>query len=691
MTTQTPIEPKLLWSPPDADTTQMSQFRRAVNERFGLSLSTYGELHAWSCEKRSDFWGFLYNYFQVKGSTQPKAPVVDESLPPAALPRWFEGTRMNMAENLLFRAALPSEKHLAMISTAEGQEKPTLMTYGELREQVRVMRSALRRHSGVGVGDRVAGFLPNCPEAVIIMLAAVSLGAIWTCTSPDFGVTGVLERLKQVNPKVLFVVDGVIYNGKVPANHGEKVSAIIEGLEGSVRDVVLLPFLKGKTVATPAAIPPAPHHPSLIPWDKYVGMGSTEDALVFEQVSFDHPVYILFSSGTTGAPKCIVHGGGGLLLQTLKEHIIHGGLQPKDIFLQYTTTGWMMWNWMVAALGVGSTLFKVTAFGTSAKYLQSLEEAGVHPRESFSLESLHSIYSTGSALRPESFDFVYKHIRSSVLLGSITGGTDICSLFAGHNSALPVYRGEIQCRSLGMKIEAWKPEASNDPEVRQGHPVVGESGDLVCSAAFPCQPLGFWGDGLAQGTDPFIKLGMGPKYKASYFSEYTSGIWYHGDFVWVNPNTGGVIMLGRSDGTLNPGGVRFGSAELYNVVGAFPEVADSLAVGQKMGEDERVVMFLIPAQGYSITPELIKSINLKIRQQLSPRHVPAITLSTPEIPHTVNGKKVEVAVKRIISGEAYVPSGTLVNPDCLEYYKNIPELAIPSSSTGTEMSSKGKL
>ncbi|KAF9347609.1 hypothetical protein BGX34_002991 [Mortierella sp. NVP85] len=540
------------------------------------------------------------------------------------------------------------------------------------------------RKAGVVKGDRVAGYIANCPEAIIAMLAASSIGAIWSSTSPDFGTIGVLDRFSQIKPKLLFSVNAVVYNGR-PHDHSQKLRQVLDGLD-MVEKVILVPF-----------VPSQPCDASAIKngttWSEFLATsgeaavstsaatnGSTQDQelIEFEPLPFNHPLYILFSSGTTGKPKCIVHSAGGMLLQHKKEHIIHGNLNSQDILFQYSTTGWMMWNWLVSGLTLGTTVvlfdgspfkpgpsalwdlidqLKVTAFGTSAKYIQAIQDAGYLPRNHNHLSSLHSIYSTGSPLKPESFDFVYENIKKDVLLGSITGGTDICSLFACHNAALPIYQGEIQCRALGMKIEAWT--APNTP-------VFGTSGDLVCSRLFPCMPVYFW-------DDPEHK-----KYKGAYFDNYP-GVWYHGDFVWINPNTGGIVMLGRSDGTLNPNGVRFGSAEIYNIVDTYPEVEDSLCVGQtlKDGTDERVVLFLKLAGDAGEKPldqDLVNRLKTHIRNQLSPRHVPAFILKTTDIPHTINGKKVEIAVKKIISGQKVVPSGTLVNPESLELYYNIPEL-----------------
>lgn len=705
MTTETSIQgmdpnPLLMWQPTDPESTEMNKFRVYVNNKHSLALQNYNDLWQWSVDEIELFWSAVWEYTNVVSSIPPSGPVVDGSLPMDAFPAWFPSARLNFAENALW---CKDPTKTAIIATGELQSKPQRISYADLYSRVRQCAKAMRR-AGVVKGDRIAGYIANCPEAIVAMLAASSIGAIWSSTSPDFGTIGVLDRFSQIKPKLLFSVNAVVYNGR-PHDHIQKLNKVLEGLD-MVEKVILIPFVpsqpceaasvnKGSTwsefLATSGESLSTTASSSLPPQD--------QEPIDFEPLPFNHPLYILFSSGTTGKPKCIVHSAGGMLLQHKKEHILHGNLSSSDILFQYTTTGWMMWNWLVSGLTLGATIvlfdgspFKpgpsalwdlveqenVTAFGTSAKYIQAIQDADYKPNQNHDLKRLHSIYSTGSPLKPESFDFVYEHIKKDLLLGSITGGTDICSLFASHNAALPVYRGEIQCRSLGMKIEAWTAPFK---------PVFGESGDLVCSRLFPCMPVYFW-------DDPENK-----KYKSAYFDNY-QGVWYHGDFVWINPNTGGIVMLGRSDGTLNPNGVRFGSAEIYNIVDTYPEVEDSLCVGQtfKDGTDERVVLFLkvagtdkaslaVAAKASGDVTEadkqlldapldatLVNRIKTHIRNQLSPRHVPAFILKTKDIPYTINGKKVEIAVKKIISGQTIVPSGTLVNPESLELYYNIPEL-----------------
>ncbi|CAO3642930.1 unnamed protein product [Cunninghamella echinulata] len=659
------VDPKCLWTPSHPEKTEMEKFKLAVNEKHNLKLENYQDLYEWSVTEPEAFWSLVWDKTGMISSNKGTS-VLDTSARMDSIPVWFKDARLNVAENMLW---CRDANKTAIIATGEGHGKQ-FISYAELYQQVLKCAEAMKA-SGIKKGDRVAAYIPNCSEAIIAMLAATSLGAIWSSTSPDFGTTGVLDRFSQIQPKILFTVNAVYYNGKT-LNHLPKVEPVIKDLP-SIEKVVLIPFVKEA---------PMDKVDKSVTWDEFLNtVPETElpKDITFEQLPFNHPAFILFSSGTTGLPKCIVHSSGGLLLQLKKEHILHGDMKPEDVFFYYTTTGWMMWNWLVSGLSVGATIvlwdgspFKpapislwklaeelgVTHWGASAKYLQSLQEAGVHPMDLCNLEKLKAVYSTGSPLKPESFEFVYDHIKKDIMLGSITGGTDICSLFAGHNAALPVYRGEIQCICLGMKIEAWTDDKKS---------VKGEPADLVCTLPFPCMPVCMYGDDENR-----------TKYKNAYFSVHDD-IWYHGDFVWINPKTGGVIMLGRSDGTLNPNGVRFGSAEIYNVVDQFISqgIEDSLCVGQKIKneDDERVVLFLKMKDGIVLTDDLIKSIKVKIRSELSPRHVPAFILPIADIPYTINGKKVEVAVKKIISGQKVIPSGTLTNPESLDLYYDIPVLA----------------
>lgn len=585
--------------------------------------------------------------------------VLDQSQPMENVPEWFCGACLNFAENLLRY----NDDKVALYTAGEGQEVKAI-TFHQLKKSVTLLASALK-NLGVKKGDRVVGYIPNCALAVEAMLAAASLGAIWSSTSPDFGVMGVLDRFAQIKPKVIFSVDAVRYNNKIH-NHLEKLTQVVKSLP-ELEKVIVMPFIRKAEEIDLSDIP------NSILLQEFKMLADERPVLEFAQVPFNHPLFIMYSSGTTGLPKCMVHSVGGTLIQHLKEHILHGNMSRQDVIIYYTTTGWMMWNWLVSALAVGASVvlydgspliptphvlwdlvdqIGITILGTGAKWLSALEEKKVHPMQTHNLSSLHTILSTGSPLKPTSFDYVYSSIKEDVLLGSISGGTDIISCFAGQNPTVPVYRGEIQTRNLGMAVESWNDE---------GEAVYDESGDLVCTKPFPCMPIYFWNDPL------------GLKYKKAYFNKF-AGVWTHGDFCSINSSTGGILMLGRSDGTLNPAGVRFGSAEIYNIVETFKEVEDSLCVGQLIDEGERVVLFLKMANGFRFDNELLNRIKSTIRQRLSARHVPEIILETKEIPYTASGKKVEVAVKRILGGEPVKSRGALANPNSLDLYYNVPEL-----------------
>ncbi|KAI7830941.1 acetoacetyl-CoA synthetase-like protein [Kickxella alabastrina] len=642
-----------LWTPKNPAQTNTHTFRRFVNAKRGLSLETYDELHAWSVDDIESFWSDVWEYTGTV-SSRPYSQVLEQGKTMDEIPKWFIGAKLNYTENVF--AAVADSQRIAIHSVGEGRALKSL-SFGQLRDQVRLCASAMR-NMGLVAGDRVAGYVPNITEAVIAFLAAASIGAIWSSTSTDFGSTAVLDRFVQIEPKLLFSTDATGYNGKVHP-HAEKLAAVAEQLP-SVQRLIVIPFSDSDAGGDLSA-----RLPNACTWADFMATGDSNARLEFEQLPFEHPLFILFSSGTTGKPKCLVHSAGGLLLQHRKEHQITQDLTPDDILLYYTTTGWMMWNWLVGALSVGtaivlyegspfkpaaSTLWslvdslKITAFGTSAKYIQTLEDIDYRPKRHHHLSTLKAIYSTASPLKPNSFDFVYEHIKAD---------------------------GEVQTRGLGMAVECW---------IGENQPALGQSGDMVCVKPFPCMPVFFWGDKDNQ------------RYRSAYF-DYYAHVWYHGDFMIIDEATGGVHMLGRSDGTLNPAGVRFGSAELYNIVDTYPEVADSLVVGQRQGVDERVLMFLQMVEGHAMSADVVKRISAHIRSQLSPRHVPALILqATGGIPYTVNGKKVEIAVKKLVSDLYRVAqesgadvalttvtpdektTSTLANPESLLQYYSMPEL-----------------
>ncbi len=646
---------KLLWQPSEAQikASNMYRFMTMINERYGTSFDNYDGLYEWSVDHISEFWKEMWDFAGIKAS-KPYDRVIDDA---AKMPgaRWFEGASLNFAENLLrYR-----DDRLALVFRGEDQVRRTL-TYGQLYDEVARVANALKQ-AGVAAGDRVAGFVPNLPESIIAMLAATSLGAAWSSCSPDFGIKGVLDRFGQIRPKVLFTADGYFFKGK-PLDSLARIADIM-GQIPSVERLVVVPYAQKKPDIS--AIPNAV---------LYADFKSAQDGLEidFVQLPFDHPLYIMYSSGTTGLPKCMVQSAGGILVHHLKELILHTDLKREDTIFYFTTCGWMMWNWLVSSLATGATLVlydgnpfhpspkalwqmaqdeKISVFGTSAGYLAALQAAGVHPQAEFDLAPLRAVLSTGSPLSIESFEFVYDAVKSDLQLASIAGGTDLNGCFALGNPMGPVYAGELQCRGLAMKVFAFDDD---------GKPVVGQEGELVCAAPFPSMPIYFW-------NDP-----DGKKYHSAYFDVYP-GIWRHGDYIVVTEH-GGVVMHGRSDATLNPGGVRIGTAELYRQVEQLEEIEDSVVVGQKWDNDVRVILFVKLAPGAELSEDLKDKIRKTIRLHASPRHVPAKIIPVPDIPYTLNMKKVELAVKKVIHNQEVKNKDALRNPEALDYYAGIGEL-----------------
>ncbi|MBI1909351.1 MAG: acetoacetate--CoA ligase [Deltaproteobacteria bacterium] len=659
-----------LWTP-TAERVEKSNFTsylQFLDKEKNLKFRSYAELHHWSVIETAPFWESLWQFFKIEAST-PYRQVIGEKRPLKGVPRpeWFPGARLNFAQNLLrYR-----DDQIALIAIKESGERKTI-TYKELYQKVARCASALKK-AGVKTGDRVAGYVPNCAESIVAMLAATSLGAIWSSCSPDFGVQGVLDRFQQIGPKVLFTVDGYTYNGK---RHDlmARLETIIPKLS-SLQKTIVIPFVGEKI----------PLHPPLtkggtggfVSWNEFIDNKAVE--IDFTPLPFDHPVYILYSSGTTGKPKCLVHGAGGTLLQHLKELALHTDLKREDTIFFFTTCGWMMWNWLVSSMAVGATIVcydgspsfpnldalwqmadqeKITIFGTSPKFLTACQQAGITPGKSKGvrlrrtpLQKLKTLLSTGSPLSVENFEWVYQNIKKDLLLASISGGTDIISCFMLGNPCLPVYAGEIQCPGLGMKVEAWD---------ENGKGVIGQKGELVCTAPFPSMPVFFW-------NDP-----DGKKYQGAYFEKFP-GVWHHGDFIEVTPQKG-IIVYGRSDATLNPGGVRIGTAEIYRQVETIPEVADSLVIGQRWQNDVRIILFVVPVQGVQLDDPLKEKIRKTIRETTTPRHLPAKIIAVRGVPYTISGKKVELAVTRLIHGEPVTNTEALANPEILEGYRNCPEL-----------------
>jgi acetoacetyl-CoA synthetase len=644
-----------LWSPSEEQIldSNITKFRIYVNDTYGINLADYNELYDWSVKYLVNFWQTLWDFFDIIHSRKYDSVLslkdMNKSADDITNYKWFEGAKLNFAENLLRFA----DDEPAIIYYSENSN-PVRLTYKELFHEVAHCASALRK-SGVTKGDRVAGFISNRPEAIIAMLATTSIGAVWTSTSPDFGVQGVLDRFSQVEPKILFAVDGYSYNGKLFNS-----IPIVEQLSESIKSIEKIIIINqiGSEIS---------ENINFVGYDDFID--KSEFDIEFEHVDFDHPVYIMYSSGTTGVPKCIVHGTGGTLLQHYKELVLHTNLTDLDTIFYFTTCGWMMWNWLVSSLGTGATVFlfdgspaypnidvlwkavqdeKITVFGTSPKFLSACEKSGIVPKDKFDLSSLKTVLSTGSPLSADNFKWVYNKINSDLQLSSISGGTDIISCFMLGNPTLPVYSEEIQCRGLGMKVLAFDDN---------GQPVTEQKGELVCTAPFPSMPVYFWDD-----MDNH-------KYHSAYF-DYFPGIWRHGDYIRITEN-GGVVVYGRSDATLNPGGVRIGTAEIYRVVESMEEILDSLVIGFPKNNDISVILFVVLKQNYEFNSEIQQKIRSNIKSSLTPRHIPEQIFYITEIPQTLNGKKVEIAVLKTLLGEEVKNKASLLNPDSLQQFESI--------------------
>ncbi|KQV68321.1 acetoacetate--CoA ligase [Rhizobium sp. Root1220] len=642
---------KPLWVPSRAsiEASPMYAFMQRCNRDFGLSMANFHDLHAWSVANREQFWTQVWDFCAVRGERGGRALLDGDVMLDA---RFFPDARLNFAENLL------SGKGAGDAIIFRGEDKVVdRWSWDRLRNLVSRLQQAFKAQ-GIGPGDRIAAMMPNMPETVALMLAAASIGAVWSSCSPDFGEQGVLDRFGQIEPKLFIACDAYWYGGKL-------------------QDVTAKAATVSKSLGVPCVLV---HYAGEAKVGEMAGARMLDDfvapfaaaPLEFAQLPFSHPLYILFSSGTTGVPKCIVHGAGGTLLQHLKEHRLHCGLQAGERLFYFTTCGWMMWNWLVSGLAVGATLClfdgspfapdgnvlfdfardeKFAVFGTSAKYIDAVRKSGLTPRTSHDLSSLRLMTSTGSPLSPEGFAFVYDGIKDDVQLASISGGTDIVSCFVLGNPLQPVWRGEIQGAGLGLAMDVWDDE---------GRPVRQEKGELVCTKAFPSMPVMFW-------NDP-----DGAKYKAAYFERFEN-IWCHGDFAeWTEH--GGIVIHGRSDATLNPGGVRIGTAEIYNQVEQMDEVAEALCIGQEWDDDVRVVLFLRLAPGVSLTDELVKAVKARIRTGASPRHVPAKVIAVNDIPRTKSGKIVELAVREIVHGRPVKNKEALANPEALDLFAGLEEL-----------------
>jgi acetoacetyl-CoA synthetase len=645
---------KPLWEPSEQriKDSNMYRFMQSVNQTHGINCTDYNELYQWSVENIEAFWAEMWRFAGIKASKEYQRVIDDPIRMPGA--HWFTTSRLNFAENLLrYR-----DEKTALIFRGEDTVRRSL-TYKELYAATAKVAAALRQ-AGIVAGDRVVGFMPNMPESIIAMLAATSIGAIWSSCSPDFGIKGVLDRFGQTRPRILFTTDGYYFKGKA-LDSLAKISKIIKEIP-SIEKIIVVPYTR--------ETPDLSNLPGAI---NYVDFSSNDASEIeFAQLPFEHPLYIMYSSGTTGLPKCMVQSAGGVLLHQLKELLLHTDLKRDDTIFYFTTCGWMMWNWLTTSLAVGATLVlydgnpfhpgpdalwrmaeeeKITVFGTSAGYIAALKNAGVKPGKQFDLSPLKALLSTGSPLSKEDFHFIYQEVKADLQLASISGGSDLNGCFALGNPMGPVYEGELQCRGLGMKVFAYD---------ENGTPVVGTQGELVCTAPFPSMPIYFWDD-----QD-------GKKYQAAYFEGFP-GVWTHGDFIEVTER-GGLIMYGRSDATLNPGGVRIGTAEIYRTIEQMEEIEDSVVVGQEWQNDSRVILFVKMKSSYDLTDELQQRIRKNIRWNASPRHVPAKIIEVPDIPYTLNMKKVELAVQKMIHGREVKNKDALKNPEALNFFADIKEL-----------------
>ncbi len=648
--------PPILWQPSERaiEEAQITQFARQIVRKRRLELNSYPEFYRWTVDNPEEFWSDVWDFCGVIASRRGSSVLVDGDKMPGA--RWFPEARLNFAENLMRRG---DRGDAFVLWDERGFQRR--VSFADLYSDVSRAVQALQA-LGLRAGDRAAAFIPNIPEAGMLALAALSQGIVWSSCSPDFGVDGVVERFGQIEPKVLFCADGYRYNGQ---EHDtlERVREIVERLP-TLRKAVVVPTLDEHVDVSDV--------PKGVRLDEWLRRYTAGD-IAFAQLPFDHPVYILFTSGTTGKPKCIVHGAGGALLQNLKMHKLQFDVRPGDRFFYFCTTNWVVWNLLFAGLCAeasvmlydgspfarnGRILFdcadqeRFTHFGTSAKYIDAMAKRGLRPRDTHDLPALRMILSTGSPLAPESFDYVYDAVKSDVCLSSISGGTDIMAAFADANPILPVYRGELQCRSLGIAVEVFN---------ESGESIINEKGELVCTRPFPSMPLGFWND---RGDE---------RYHAAYFARYPN-VWCHGDWSELTER-GTMIIYGRSDATLNPGGVRIGTAEIYRVVERIAEVEEAVAIGQIWQSDTRVVLFVKLRDGQALDAKLEERIRSEIRRHASPRHVPAKIVQVADIPRTKNGKVVELAVKAVVHGMPVPNTDALANPDALEHFRDLPQLS----------------